>query len=451
MAEGKYVPESMPFDVKSRVKYEPKIKPYDVSALLERVPTYKKGPRAEPIPDVTDEKDIHEVICERLAYPNSIRLRRLLEWEFSPLEMEVCHLLKDIPLDNQAENLSKMLDVPVTKMKDVLQSLFQKGAIFPREYKTWRGFRFLPRGLYQLHDGGMTNAALDMKYGPTLYNLWNDFVIHDEAQRVAQTYERWRREEPPKDLGRRVLPAYEAMLKSPDADQIQPWEDGRAIIDAQELIALAPCACRRRVSGGGMTCKRTKAQVCLNFGKAGEGVIYKHGREITKEEALAVMRQANRDGLVHSMEHFQTLKPYLLCACCDCCCHHWAPTVQAGWRPEYRWRKSRWEVEISQGACDGCVDLKEGPKCIAICEFNAIEMRDVEHFIESPMPEPWVIGKTKAFVDTEKCWGCLSCVLVCPSTAITARCVRPEDWVPAERTAPAPRRVEYQARIEVHD
>ena len=191
--------------------------------------------------------------------------------------------------------------------------------------------------------------------------------------------------------------------------------------------------------------------VCLNFDKAAIGVIYKHGREITKPEALQVIRQANRDGLAHSMEHFQTLRPYLLCACCDCCCHHWAPTAQAGWKPEFRFRKSRWEVEISQGACDACINEKDGPQCIKICQFNALDMKDMDNYKESPMPEPWLIQKTKAFVDLEKCWGCLSCVLVCPSHAITAKCVRDESWVPEERTAPAPRRVEYQQRIEVHD
>ena len=48
----------------------------------------------------------------------------------------------------------------------------------------------------------------------------------------------------------------------------------------------------------------------------------------------------------------------------------------------------------------------------------------------------------KASVDPDLCWGCLSCVLVCPSTAITAHCVKEEDWVPAQRTAKQPKRTE---------
>ena len=59
----KWVPESMPYDLESRKNFKPSVKPYDVAALLDRVPTYKKGPKAQPNPDVTDEKDIYEVIC----------------------------------------------------------------------------------------------------------------------------------------------------------------------------------------------------------------------------------------------------------------------------------------------------------------------------------------------------------------------------------------------------
>ncbi len=40
---------------------------------------------------------------------------------------------------------------------------------------------------------------------------------------------------------------------SQDADKIQPWEDARAIIDSMDVLSLAPCSCRKRVSGGGMT------------------------------------------------------------------------------------------------------------------------------------------------------------------------------------------------------
>ncbi len=398
-------------------------------ALYDRVDTYKKGPNADPIPDVTDDRDIYGVMMARLGYPDSFRLRRLLECLFTPIEMEVCHLLKDIPLDNQAQSLAKMLDMSVDQINDILESGFQKGVLFPRDRKTRYGYRFMPRGHQQFHDGSQTNISLDMKYGPQIFDFWDDFCWHEEGLNDYQG--QLERHEADTPQGRRILPAYEAILESPDADQLQPWEDGREVINCHYRWSLAPCSCRRRVSGGGMTCKRTRHQVCLNFDIAAETVILRHGREISREEALKVLRQAHRDGLVGSMEHYQTANFFLLCFCCDCCCHHWAPHISqwGEYHPGWRWRKSRWEVSIDQAKCNSCEDVEDGPRCIHVCQFDAIEMNNAD-------------GKQKAYADTEKCWGCLSCALVCAPKAIVAHCVRPIDWVPKERQLARSQRIE---------
>ena len=207
-----------------------------------------------------------------------------------------------------------------------------------------------------------------------------------------------------------------------------------------------------------MSCKRTRSHVCLNFDIAAETVILRHGREITKEQALETLGQAHRDGLVGSMEHFQTTNFFLLCFCCDCCCHHWAPHLRqwGDYHPGWRWKKSRWEVSIDAGTCNACEDYPGEPKCIYVCQFDSIEMREIEEgyagFIGAPGHE--VTRKKRAFVDTEKCCGCLSCALVCEPKAIVAHCVRPIDWVPKESQLPRGKRVEgvpFPKRGVVHD
>lgn len=174
----------------------------------------------------------------------------------------------------------------------------------------------------------------------------------------------------------------------------------------------------------------------MNFDAAAETVILRHGREITKEEALRKLTQAHRDGLVGSMEHFQTTNYYLLCFCCDDCCHHWAPHIRqwGEYNPLWRWQKSRWEPIIDVGRCDGCSKEKDGPKCAKICQFNAIKLKEWETgysgFIGAPGHEK--TEKIKAYIDSDKCGGCLSCVMACPTKAIVAHCVKPVDWVPQE-------------------
>ena len=420
-------------------------------ALYDRIETYKKGQKAQPIPDVAEYGDIYSVMMARLGYPKSVRLRRLLEWLFTPIEMDACHALKDLPLENQADNIAEMLDITVDQASDILESCFQKGVLFARDRKTGYGYRFMPRGHMQFHDGSMTNSSLDLKYGPQLFNLWNDWCYHEEGK---NDYDRQKRRmdaqevigESDTQIGRRIIPAYEAILESPDVDQLQSWEDGREVINCHYRWAMSHCSCRRRVSGGGMTCKRTVDQVCLQFDMAAETVILRHNREVSKEEALAALTQAHRDGLVGSMIGHQTPHFFMLCFCCDCCCHHWAPhiTQWGDYHPGQRWKKSRWQVSIDQEKCIACKNPSSGkPRCIHVCQWNAIEMRDTE--VNAPGKEPAI--KKRAYVEPDKCWGCLSCATICPSKpkAIVAHCVRPTSWVPKEPRFRG-KRIEWKAR-----
>ena len=421
----------MPFEKGEKIVAKPVT---EILAIFDRIENYKKGPKAQPMEDVTPERDIYGVMLWRLAYVGSVHMRRLLEHLFTPLEMEVLHILKDVDSANQARELATFFDMPVAKINDILEAGFQKGVLFPKDRKTRMGYRFIPRATTQFHDGSLSNPVLDLKYGPELFNLWNDLMYHEDGYKDYNMQKK--RSVEKASYGRRVLPAYEAILTSPDVDQLQPWEDGREIINCHWRWSVAFCSCRRRVSGGGFTCKRTKEHVCLNFDAAAETVILRHGREITKEEALEKLNIAHRDGLVGSMEHFQTTNYYLLCFCCDDCCHHWAPHVRqwGEYNALWRWQKSRWEPEINAGICDGCAKEGGDPKCVAICQFNCIDMTELEEgysgYIGAPGHE--YTHKKKAVVDTEKCGGCLSCVLVCPTKAIVSRCVKPADWVPKE-------------------
>jgi len=62
----------------------------ETHATFDRVEGYKKGPKEEPIPDVTDDLDIYGVMLWRLGEPTSVHLRRILEHLFTPLEMVTC-------------------------------------------------------------------------------------------------------------------------------------------------------------------------------------------------------------------------------------------------------------------------------------------------------------------------------------------------------------------------
>lgn len=67
-------------------------------------------------------------------------------------------------------------------------------------------------------------------------------------------------------------------------------------------------------------CKRTdRREVCLGL-RDFHDMYARHGwgRTITKEEALAILDQSEKDGLVLRPSNEQ--EPQFICACCGCCC-----------------------------------------------------------------------------------------------------------------------------------
>ena len=73
--------------------------------------------------------------------------------------------------------------------------------------------------------------------------------------------------------------------------------------------------------------------------------------------------------------------------------------------------------------------------------------------IASIVQHPKKVQRYKAYVNTEKCWGCLSCALVCEPKTITAHCARPVEWVPKydDTATPTLRRTEGVRLVQAWD
>jgi len=89
-----------------------------------------------------------------------------------------------------------------------------------------------------------------------------------------------------------------------------------AIIDASSALALAPCTCRETFHNCDNPLN-VELMIAINHEFAAE-----HGkqyREVSKEEAKAVLKDCNERGLLHTI--IKCRKDfYALCNCCRCCC-----------------------------------------------------------------------------------------------------------------------------------
>jgi electron transport complex protein RnfB len=191
---------------------------------------------------------------------------------------------------------------------------------------------------------------------------------------------------------------------------IMPYEEARKIIAGQNKIIVAPCICRREHKMKGAGCDRP-LEACLVFGLGAR--FYEEnglGRPIEQQDALAILDQAEKAGLV--LQPSNTQKVSNICTCCGCCCQI---LINLKKLPEpANHTASNYFATIDRELCAGC------GTCIDRCQMEAVEM-DGE----------------SASVLRKRCIGCGLCVTTCPEEAI-----RLEEKPEAQKSTPPLTRME---------
>jgi len=295
-----------------------------------------------------------------------------------------------------AVQLSEILGLDAADIQQDLEELFRKGLAFPRNFEDRREWRFGKSPL-QLHDA-MISGWREYSEPEKLYKLWHEYNENEGYDDFGKGYTA---ETAPL---MRVIPAWRSVADNAD---LKPWEDWRQILKEKRLVSVVDCPCRLEVGA----CDRP-TEVCLDFDRTAEyDMASGHGRKVSLEEALQIMDDASRSGLVPNGVNSSNVT--LMCNCCNDCCIG-AQTVKHMNLPISNYfAKSRYEARIDPDICDGC------QSCIDNCNFDAINMTKFEGS-----------KKLKAKVDTEACYGCGCCFMVCEPKAISMECVRPVTHVP---------------------
>jgi ferredoxin len=168
----------------------------------------------------------------------------------------------------------------------------------------------------------------------------------------------------------------------------------------REYVAASPgpfgvltCICRHGRDLAGQPCRQTELRDnCLMIGMAAQWAADSGmGRAITREEMLALLNRADRDGLVLEPENTQA--PMFICCCCGCCC---GVLESAKRLPEpARYFTSNFYAVAEGAECESC------GVCETRCQMDAISLA----------------GGT-AVVDRARCIGCALCVSTCISGAM---------------------------------
>jgi len=329
--------------------------------------------------------DIYTELNAKLQYPQSERLRRILQKLVTPEEGD---LLLQLPA--QPAELAQKTGMIEEAAQRKLEEFMQRGLVI----RTSKGLYCFAHDMTQLHDANLSSA--DKWVDTELLDLWRDFRNSEWAKTMAgglgDSYVQFIK----------VLPSWKAMERSPDGDKLMPEEDIRELIRGADAASVVPCTCRRSIRGCDLP-----VDVCLQFNRGAEYAIHRGaGRRISAEEAITIAGRAEEAGLVHTWAAGLQKRLTAICNCCRDCCDIFAIGMEAG-NIEQVLEKSRFRAEVDQELCTGCQD------CVERCFFGAIEI-----------VKPRQGGIATATVNEEKCFGCGLCTLVCEPGALTMKLVQ---------------------------
>jgi electron transport complex protein RnfB len=297
---------------------------------------------------------------------------RILKRLFTVEEAETAVLLT--PLPEEASQVAARAGVPEETLEARLAAMAEKGLVFRvcREGKT----------LY--------NAA------PFMIGLY-EYSVEKIDEELAALYREYYEEAYLDEIGASDVPGFKVLPinESVEAETVlYPFLDLVEQVRAARKISVADCICRKESRLLGHACDYPM-ETCMSFGAAAEYYIENGiGREVFAEEAIEILRDADRAGLVHAGTNTKHLSN--LCNCCPCCCASMKGITQRG-HDKHKYFNALFEAVVDEGMCSGCEE------CAGRCPVGAMKFDGT------------------ARVDRESCLGCGLCAGVCVEGAITIK------------------------------
>jgi Pyruvate/2-oxoacid:ferredoxin oxidoreductase delta subunit len=288
-----------------------------------------------------------------------------------------------------AAQLAERLGRGEEEVQSSLDQLYWKGLMFKSRKPEGTIYRMC-RDLVQFHDATLTWPDVSREY----CDLWQKYMDEEWpayaaviTNMIAKPFTR-------------VVPVNQPLdVKS----QILARDDVEALIDKAGRYAVTNCTCRTIAR----KCDKP-IEVCLQIGKGADYTIDRgSGRELTRDEAMEIIRQSEEAGLVHVIMN-KSEETHFICNCCDDCCQSFTLLISDGLN---LCDPSRFTAVVDADACTGCGE------CLTRCYFGALCLAETE-------------GGEVLVIDSDKCMGCGLCTVVCPEDAITMLETREAEFIP---------------------
>jgi len=313
---------------------------------------------------------------------------RILRHLFTPNEARVAmHMTHVFDFAETICRRVQKIEVSQQQCKQCLQEMAKKGSILCRTSDAEPRYALVPFvvGMYEFQIQRMTTEL----YQDATRYFREAFGLTYLSTALPQM---------------RVIPIQQSITED---HRIATYDEIRRIIAAADgKIGVADCICRKGRDLIGKPCKKTdRRSLCFGFRDYFD-TYHREGwiRKIGAREALDILDQSEKEGLVLQSTNEQA--PQAVCACCGCCCGVLG-TLKAIPNPA-EFVAANFFARVAADLCVGC------GLCADRCHMDAIDVRD-----------------KKAGVDLLKCIGCGVCVPACKPGALRLEskavvCVPPE-------------------------
>jgi len=334
------------------------------------------------------EEDIYRNLMQHLGnvgigYPQINDFLEVLEKTLTPEEAEVAIGLPTRlpPLEVEAVDvIARHLGKPADKVESILEKLAEKGFLYKQKTDS----------------GNAGYAFIQLGFGIPQIFFWKK-EIADNVKDFARPLGKYVVKATPQNRGTentrfyRYVPVNKAVDHSLQA--VYTYDMITEVVNKARKIAVVHCPCRQIARLLTKSTCTHSLEVCLKFNQLAEFVLEKGlGREVSKDEALEIIRKSEEEGLIHFVDNCQD-EIQNCCNCCSCCCWTVMP-IKKRLVPRDYIMATYYLRTTDEAECTGC------GQCAEDCPLEIITMED-----DLPV------------VDESICIGCGVCLLNCPTDA----------------------------------
>jgi len=306
---------------------------------------------------------------------------KLLKHIFTPHEARISCFLrqKPEPLKTIFKRVSHLVDSRQA-LETILEDTQKKGGI---EFQQRNGNRYycnapLVVGMYEFQLKRLTPQFIDDFNAYTSDRKFGVAFLSTELPQM------------------RTIPVKQSI---PLQHHVSSYDDVLALLQQAEApFVILECICRKKHALQGEACRVTdRTETCMAIGNMARMALASDlGREIERDEAMAIIAQNQKDGLV--LQPSNTQKAEFICSCCGCCCG--MLRIQKRLPLPLDFWASNFQATIDNELCTGC------GICERHCQVDAVT----------------ISTRTKvAVIARDHCIGCGICVAACPTNAISLK------------------------------